>query len=70
MRLAGDALPPVSHLEDTIAAWSVSAARDSAWRNAELIWNIRSLPPIEADFLETLDGFTALVGKTLLVPVP
>jgi hypothetical protein len=70
VRLAGDALPPVSHLEDTIAAWNVSAARESAWRNAELLWQIRSLPPVSSAFLDTLDGFTALVGKTLLVPVP
>ena len=70
VRLPGDALPPVSHLEDTIAAWSVSAARESAWRNAELLWNIRSLPPLASAFMDTLDGFTAVVGKTLLVPVP
>ncbi len=70
VRLLGDALPPVSHLEDTIAAWSVSAARESAWRNAELLWNIRALPFVYASFLDTLDGFTAVVSKTLLVPVP
>ncbi|HEY3836328.1 MAG TPA: DUF5995 family protein, partial [Bryobacteraceae bacterium] len=70
VRLAGDALPPVSRLEDTIAAWNVSVARESAWRNAELLWNIRSLQPVSSAFLDTLDGFTALVGKTLLVPVP
>ena len=29
VRLLGDALPPVSHLEDTIAAFSVSAAREA-----------------------------------------
>jgi Family of unknown function (DUF5995) len=70
VRLPGDALPPVSHLDDTIAAWSVSAARESAWRNAELLWQIRSVPPVYSAFLDTLDGFTAVVGKTLLVPVP
>jgi len=70
VRLPGDELPPVSHLEDTIAAFSVSAARESAWRNAELVWHIRALPPVYSSFLETLDGFTAVVGKTLLVPVP
>jgi hypothetical protein len=70
VRLAGDALPPVSHLEDTIAAWSVSAARESAWQNADLLWHIRSLPRVSSAFLDTLDGFTAVLGKTLLVPVP
>jgi hypothetical protein len=55
---------------DTIAAWSVSAARESAWRNAELLWQIRALPSVCSAFLDTLDGFTTVVSKTLLVPVP
>jgi hypothetical protein len=70
VRLLGDALPPVSHLDDTIAAWSVSAARESAWRNAELLWHIRTLPPIYSAFLDTLDGLTTVVSKALTVPVP
>jgi len=70
VRLAGDALPAVSHLDDTIAAWSVSAARESAWRNAELLWHIRAVPPLNSTFLDTLDGLVTVVGSTLLVPVP
>lgn len=70
VRLLGDALPPVSHLEDTLAAWSVQAARESAWNNAELLWNLADVPPISATFLDTLDGFTTVAGKALLVPVP
>ena len=70
VRLAGDALPPVSHLNDTIAAWSVSAARESAWLNAELLWHIRAFPPMDSAFMDTLDGLVTVVGTTLLVPVP
>lgn len=70
VRLLGDALPPVTHLEDTLAAWSVQAARESAWNNAELLWNLAGVPPVSTTFLGTLDGFTALAGKALLVPVP
>ena len=70
VRLLGDALPPVSRLEDTMAAWSVSAARESAWHNAELLWHLRSAPELSSTFIDTLDGLTTLVGKTLLVPVP
>jgi len=29
--LLGDALPAASHLQDLIAAWGVSAAREAAW---------------------------------------
>ncbi len=40
VRLLGDALPPVSHLEDLLAAWSVSAAREKAWLNSEVLWHL------------------------------
>lgn len=64
VRLLGDALPPVSRLEDTIAAWSVTAAREAAWQNAQHLWVLPRAP-----FLDVLDGFTTVIGKTLLVPV-
>jgi hypothetical protein len=70
VRLLGDALPPVSRLEDTLAAWSVSAARESAWNNAELLWSLPDAPVLADSFLRTLDGLTTLAGKALLVPVP
>jgi len=68
VRLPGDALPPVSHLEDLIAAWNVEAARETAWNNAEALWN---LPPLFAGgLMDSIDGFTTVIGKALLVPVP
>jgi hypothetical protein len=70
VRLPGDALPPVSNLDDTLAAWSIAAAREGAWNNAELLFHLKDAPPISSAFLVTLDGFTALASKTLLVPVP
>ena len=70
VRLLGDALPLISHLDETIAAWSVSAARETAWRNAELLWHLRDLPDLSSTFMESLDGLTALAGQALLVPVP
>ncbi len=70
VRLLGDALPPVSYLEDTLAAWSVTAAREAAWNNAELLWHLTDAPLLSGTFIGTLDGLTALAGKTLLVPVP
>jgi len=70
VRLPGDALPAVNHVEDTIAAWSVCAARESAWQNAEYLWAVRALPAASAGFLNMLDGFTTVIGKALLVPAP
>lgn len=69
VRLLGDALPPVSHLEDTFAAWSLSAAREAAWQNARHLWALRSFPPLLAGFEDMLDGMTAVISKTLLIPV-
>jgi hypothetical protein len=70
VRLLGDALPAVSHLDNTLAAWSISAARESAWNNAELLWHLRDAPSLSATFMDTLDGLTTVAGKALLVPVP
>ncbi len=70
VRLPGGALPAVSHLADTIAAWNVSAARESAWQNAEQLFQLRALPSMASGFLGVLDGFTTVIGKALLVPVP
>jgi uncharacterized protein DUF5995 len=69
-RLLGDPLPPISHLEDTLAAWNVSAAREAAWTNAEILWGLRGLPFMADRFEDGLDGLTAVAGKTLLTPVP
>ena len=69
VRLLGDELLPVSHLEDTIAAWKVSAAREAAWKNAELLWHLRAEPELSAGFMDSLDGLAAVTSKVLLVPV-
>jgi hypothetical protein len=70
VRLLGDPLPAVSHLEDTIAAWSVSAAREKAWDGSEILWHLQDFPPGATAFELTLDGSTTVISKALLVPVP
>jgi hypothetical protein len=70
VRLPGDALPAASHLENLLAAWNVSAAREAAWNNAELLWHLGQTPPLDSTFIDTLDGLTTVANKTLLFPVP
>ena len=70
VRLLGDALPAASQLENALAAWSVRAAREASWNNAELLWHLRAEPLLSASFLDTLDGLTSVVSKGLLVPAP
>jgi hypothetical protein len=66
VRLLGEALPPVSHLEDTLAAFGVGAAREGAWTGAEILW----VPLMAPGYQRTLDGWPTVIGKTLLAPVP
>jgi Family of unknown function (DUF5995) len=70
VRLLGDALPPISRLEDTLAAWGTSAAREQAWKHAEALWRLRDVPRIAAGYMDGLDGLTTFGNKALLVPVP
>ena len=70
VRLSGVALPEVSHLGDTLAAWSLTAAREAAWTNAELIWDVRDIPLLSGRYLHVIDGLATVAGKTILAPVP
>ena len=70
VRLLGDALPPVSHLENTLAAWGTAAAREQAWNNSEALWVMRGFPAATGAIMDSLDGLATFAGKTVLVPVP
>ena len=70
VRLLGDALPPVSHLEDLIGAWNIAAAREAAWTNGGVLWDLRGAPVLCARWLNGLDGITGVAGQGLLVAVP
>jgi hypothetical protein len=70
VRLLGDPLPAVSHVEDTIAAWSLGAAREAAWNNAEILWHFEGVPTLASSFNDSLDGLTTVASKALLVAAP
>jgi hypothetical protein len=70
VRLLGEPLPAVSHLADMIAAWGTAAAREEAWKSAEVLWRLQGVPMIASGFMDSLDGLTTFAGKALLVPVP
>jgi hypothetical protein len=68
VRLLGDPLPAVSHLEDLIASWNLADFREGAWRHAESLWQDSALA---AAILEgTIETITKFAGEALLVPVP
>jgi len=68
VRLPGDPLPPVSHLEDLIASWDLATFREKAWDTAQSLWG-------ESDAEINLriglrDAIVATLSAALLVPVP
>jgi hypothetical protein len=65
--LSGDVLPGANKVEFAVAAWSVAAARESAWVHAEILSSISGKPGLAQRFIDSLDGTAALAGKALLV---
>jgi hypothetical protein len=68
VRLPGDPLPPVSHLEDMIATWNLATFRESAWDSAEDLWG-ETADEI-ALRMDLRDVLVAGLSRTLLVPIP
>ena len=59
-------LQSVSNL---IASWTINSARDLAWRNSLLLWELRDIPVARELFLDSLAGGTAAASRMLLVAV-
>jgi hypothetical protein len=59
----------LGHLEDMVAIWSISAARDAAWQHAQALWALRDERELYADAVEALDGLVGLAGRGLLAPI-
>lgn len=55
-------------LDDVLAMWSVTRARDGAWTNSEVLWSIRPLSFLTASFVESMDRITGFAGRGLLLP--
>ena len=56
-------------IDDQLAIWSVRAARDAAWTNAEVLWALKPIPALRQDFFDRLDRFTGFSARGLLAPV-
>lgn len=66
--LVGAADKVLGHIDDVIAIWSITEARNAAWANAEALWALRDHPDLTATFEDTLDGTVGLASRGLLVP--
>ncbi len=52
-----------------LAMWSVETARDSAWTNAELLWELQNLPTLTDNLMVVIDRLSGLAGRGLLTCV-
>lgn len=55
-------------LDDILAMWSVSHARQAAWTNSEVSWSLLPFPFVNASFLRALDRTAGFAGRGLLLP--
>ena len=61
-----------SPLDDVLAMWDVRAAREAAWRNAEVLWHLQHTPLLAAvgqHYFDALDGTVGLASRGLLVHI-
>jgi len=59
----------LSAVANLIGNWSINSARDLAWNNSLLLWEIRDVPVARGLFLDTLTASTVLASRMLLVAV-
>ena len=65
--MVGVADAVLGHIDDVIAIWSITEARNAAWTNAEALWALRDHPDLTTAFEDTLDGTVGFASRGLLV---
>lgn len=56
---------PLTHL---VGSWNLERAREAAWAAARVLWRLRDVPSLAAEFEQRLDAGAGLVGRCLLTP--
>ncbi|MEU1471843.1 DUF5995 family protein [Streptomyces sp. NPDC005761] len=73
-RIGEDLMPGPERLEITdplthlAASWKLERAREAAWSAARVLWRLRDVPALAAEFGQRLDAGAGLVGRCLLTP--
>jgi hypothetical protein len=60
----------LGHIDTVAATWSVEEARDAAWTQAQMLWELRQHRDLTAAFEYALDGSVGLASRGLLIPPP
>jgi Family of unknown function (DUF5995) len=66
--LAGDIDQALGDLDSVLVMWNVRKAREAAWTHGEVLWHLRTAPPLQRDYLTKLDQLTSFAGRGLLLP--
>ena len=56
-------------VDNLVACWTINSARDLAWHNAAMLWELRGDPVARGLFLDGLAAATALASRLLLTAV-
>lgn len=59
----------LSPLLTLMGSWSIDRAREAAWVNSEVLWELRDSPVLRESFRLSLCRAVGLAGRTLLVQV-
>jgi len=54
-------------LENVAANWSIARARDAAWTNGEVLWELRGSPPLQRSYGAALADMVGMASRGLLV---
>jgi hypothetical protein len=57
-----------SPIDDIVAIWSITQARDAAWSHAEVLSTLKDQGVIERNFVEILNRSTGMASRALLRP--
>lgn len=66
--IVGEIDQDLGRLDDMVALWSVRKARETAYTNAEILWQLRPSPTLSDAFLKNLDRLVGLSSRGLLIP--
>jgi hypothetical protein len=55
-------------IDDVVAMWDVSRARDAAWTNAQALWALGGESALAGDYLLALDRMVGFASRGLLIP--
>jgi hypothetical protein len=58
----------VHRLDDVVAMWDITRARDAAWTNAQALWALRADEGLANRYVSTLDRTVGLASRGLLNP--